>query len=777
MDEKELKDLLSSINPPEHAHEWKKASINKAMEAFDQNPAVSAQGHAGQHRLTDKSSNNFVRRFLMKNRFLSGPTGAVAVCALMAVLGTPFIYSQMNAISKNPVNVSTLGGGTEGLKVIPGTDNADEDYKRMVQKQNVQQAQQAAQTGTSAMPTPVDAGERNTLDLPAAQGGSAGDPLAEWRQKTEAKHLAVEQAPAAAPAEADAEYGAPAKKESKVRVDELAKNKAFVGGKDDGRARGELGASADRAVMATSEAEAVSRRMPATSTPAGAPAIIALPRPEPVPVSPPVEEKVADYYQEQGRDKFVDFEENNVKSVTAEPVSTFSIDVDTASYSFVRKMINQGQLPAPSAVRLEEMINYFDYNYALPAKDEDPFRPTVAVYPSPWKEGNKLVHIGIKGYDLEEKPKSNLVFLIDTSGSMNSPDKLPLVISSFKLMLDNMKADDTISIVTYAGSAGVALEPTKVSEKSKIINALERLSSGGSTAGAEGIRTAYNLAEQGMIKDGNNRVILATDGDFNVGISDPNKLKDFIEKKRDKGIFLSVLGFGQGNYQDATMQALAQNGNGNAAYIDNLSEARKVLVQEAGSTLFTIAKDVKIQVEFNPTQVMEYRLLGYETRHLNREDFNNDRIDAGEVGAGHAVTAIYEITPVGATPMVDNLRYGEKADKVAVKAPEGMSDEYAFLKIRYKKPDGDTSKLLTRPITKEDETSFDKLSDDLRFASSVAGFGQLLRNSKFIGNLSYDKVIEMANGARGKDEYGYRTEFVNLVRLAKSAAGNDKGRE
>ncbi|MEZ0262010.1 MAG: von Willebrand factor type A domain-containing protein [Alphaproteobacteria bacterium] len=712
----------------------------------------------------------------MKHRALSGMGGAVAVCAIMAVLGTPFIYSQMQSISRNPDNKSTIMVDSSQTKIIPGTDAADDEYRNMVKKQNDSLAQQAASEGTSSMPTPVGTGEKNSLDIPPPPTTRAGDPLQEWRQKTEAKRLAME----AETIPEQEQDQAPEPSKDYSRRDELAKKERYApadAGKADTKNKVIMGA--DRAA----ESVAATRHRPQASVPAGAagaPALMVAPRPEPVPypVSPPVEEKGVNYWQEQGRDKFVDFEENGVKAVTAEPVSTFSIDVDTASYSFLRKMINQGRLPDPSAVRLEEMINYFDYSYALPAKDEDPFKPTIAVYPSPWKAGNKLVHIGIKGYDLTDKPKSNLVFLIDTSGSMNSPDKLPLVVSSFKLMLDNMKSDDTISIITYAGSAGVALEPTKVSEKSKIIAALDRLSSGGSTAGAEGIRTAYNLAEQGMIKEGNNRVILATDGDFNVGISDPGKLKDFIENKRDKGIFLSVLGFGQGNYQDATMQALAQNGNGNAAYIDNLSEARKVLVQEAGSTLFTIAKDVKIQVEFNPTQVMEYRLLGYETRHLNREDFNNDRIDAGEVGAGHAVTAIYEITPVGGTPMVDSLRYGSGAtaveEKVAAKAPEGMSDEYAFLKIRYKKPDGDTSKLMTRPITTEDEKSFDSLPDDLRFASSVAGFGQLLRNSKFVGTLTYDKVIEMANNARGKDEFGYRTEFVNLVRLAKSAAGNDK---
>lgn len=498
---------------------------------------------------------------------------------------------------------------------------------------------------------------------------------------------------------------------------------------------------------------------------------------QPVPVTPPVDVIAPQGYKDVGRDQFQKFEENSVKNVAAEPVSTFSIDVDTASYSFARKAINQGYLPQANAVRIEEMINYFDYDYAVPEPGGHPFQPTVAVYDSPWRSGTKLLHIGIKGYEVQKDIKSNLVFLIDTSGSMNNADKLPLLINSFKMMLDNLSPDDTVGIVVYAGSAGTVLEPTKVADKHKIMSALERLSAGGSTAGAAGIQQAYALAEQSFIKDGNNRIILATDGDFNVGITNRDVLKTFVERKRDQGIGLSVLGFGQGNYNDHMMQTLAQNGNGNAAYIDSLSEARKVLVEEASSTLFTIAKDVKVQVEFNPALVQEYRLVGYETRHLNREDFNNDKVDAGEVGAGHTVTAIYEITPAGAQPMVDDLRYQKPAPKaqavensVVAPAADADADEYAFLKIRYKRPDENTSVLMTRPITKADEKPFESLSDDIRFANAAAGFAQLLKGSKFTGNLTYDQVIEIANAARGKDEFGYRTEFVNLVRLAKSAA-------
>ncbi len=472
-------------------------------------------------------------------------------------------------------------------------------------------------------------------------------------------------------------------------------------------------------------------------------------------------------YQDVGRDKFEDVEENPVKLVAQEAVSTFSIDVDTSSYAFIRAQLNSGVLPQKDAVRVEEMINYFDYDYALPEDKAQPFKPSVTVLPSPWNAGRKLVHIGIKGYDIApaQVPSSNLVFLLDTSGSMNAPDKLPLLVNALKMLLDTLKPTDTIALVTYAGSAGTVLEPTKVSEKAKIVAALENLSAGGSTAGAEGIRQAYSLAENNFNKEAVNRVILATDGDFNVGITDQQELKGFIERKRESGVFLSVLGFGQGNYNDALMQTLAQNGNGTAAYIDTLNEARKVLVEEAHATLFPIAKDVKIQVEFNPATVAEYRLVGYETRKLNREDFNNDKVDAGDIGAGHSVSAIYEITPVDGPRAVDDSRYAAPAEKA--KPSEGAGNEYAFLKIRYKLPEEDQSRLITTPIEKAEAES---PSDDVRFAVAVAGFGQLLKGGKYTGSLSYDDVISAAQAAKGPDEFGYRAEFINLVRLAKTTS-------
>ncbi len=471
------------------------------------------------------------------------------------------------------------------------------------------------------------------------------------------------------------------------------------------------------------------------------------------------------HYQDVGRDKFEAFEENRVKLVSDEPVSTFSADVDTASYSFVRRLLNNGVLPQGDAVRAEEMINYFDYSYALPATRSQPFAPTVTVTDAPWADGRKLMHIGIKGYDIAPgtAPRSNLVFLLDVSGSMNNPNKLPLVKQSMELLLSTLKPDDTVAIAVYAGAAGTVLEPTKVSEKQKILDAMHRLKAGGSTAGAQGVPLAYELAAANFDSEAVNRVILATDGDFNVGITDQRELKSFVERKREEGIYLSVLGFGQGNYRDALMQTLAQNGNGIAAYIDTLSEAQKVLVEEATSTLFPIARDVKFQVEFNPAAVSEYRLIGYETRHLNREDFNNDAVDAGDIGAGHTVTAIYEFTPAGSDAgYFDDRRYLRPAA-----VPSGSEGEYAFIKIRYKLPEEDTSRLISRPVTRADEAS---LAGDTGFATAVAGFAQVLKGGKYVGEYDYDDVIELALKNRGDDAYGYRTEFVQLARKAKTAA-------
>jgi Ca-activated chloride channel family protein len=473
---------------------------------------------------------------------------------------------------------------------------------------------------------------------------------------------------------------------------------------------------------------------------------------------------------------------NPVKQVASEPVSTFSVDVDTASYSFMRRALNAGHLPQKESVRVEELINYFPYAYPAPETAEVPFKPTVTVMPCPWKPTDKLVHVAIKGYDLKhaERPRANLVFLLDVSGSMESEDRLPLVKNALRLLLDQLQPDDTVGIVTYASGSGIALEPTKISDKQKILAAIDKLEAGGSTDGADGIADAYRLAEAGFDKKAVNRIVLATDGDFNVGITDRDQLTSYIERKRKSGVFLSILSVGEGNYNDALMQSLAQNGNGTASYVDTLNEARKVLVDEASSTLFTIAKDVKAQIEWNPARVAEYRLIGYETRALKREDFNNDQVDAGDIGSGHTVTAIYEVTPVGAPRLVDDLRYakpatattGGAAPSAQTPAPTSTSEpgEYGFLKLRYKKPDKDASELISLPIT--DTLAKPAIADapqDVRFSVAVAAFGDLVRGAPFVNGYTYDDVIALAQTARGDDPFGYRAEFLNLVRLAKSA--------
>lgn len=466
-------------------------------------------------------------------------------------------------------------------------------------------------------------------------------------------------------------------------------------------------------------------------------------------------------------DAFSKFAESPVKIVKNEPVSTFSIDVDTAAYSYVRRALTDGWVPEPDAVRIEELINYFSYDYPAATDAATPFKPTVSVYPTPWNPKTQIVQIGIKGYVppvTEDKP-SNLVFLLDTSGSMDEPDKLPLLKRAFGLLVDQLGENDTVSIVAYAGSAGVVLEPTRGSDKTKILAALDNLAAGGSTAGAAGIELAYQLAEQHKVADGVNRVILATDGDFNVGIDDPEELKTYIKNKRDTGVFLSVLGFGQGNLGDDTMQALAQNGNGNASYIDSFKEAQKVLVADAGGTLETIAKDVKIQVEFNPGVVSEYRLIGYETRALNREDFNNDKVDAGDVGAGTTVTALYEITPVGSgAELNDPLRY--ETDAAAATPDAAAATEFGFLKLRYKEPNADTSKLIEVPIGKDlAVANLDAVGADQRWAAAVAAFGQKLKGSNY-GDMSWADIRKLAQGARGEDEAGYRAEFMGMIDMA-----------
>lgn len=456
---------------------------------------------------------------------------------------------------------------------------------------------------------------------------------------------------------------------------------------------------------------------------------------------------------------FANAAENPLKITAENPVSTFSIDVDTSSYSIVRSYLNAGELPLPEAVRVEEMVNYFPYDYPAPEAGGAPFRPTVSVTQTPWNSGTRLVHIALQGVlpALQDRPPLNLVFLIDTSGSMQGADRLGLLKTSFAMMLSRLGPQDKVAIVTYAGSAGQVLAPTPASDRGAILSALDRLEAGGSTAGQEGLQQAYATAAA-MKGDGRiSRVILATDGDFNVGLSDPEALKSYIAGKRDSGTYLSVLGFGRGNLDDETMQALAQNGNGQAAYIDTASEAQKVLVDQLTGALFPIANDVKIQVEFNPAQVSEYRLIGYETRGLRREDFNNDKVDAGEIGAGHSVTAIYEVTPKGSpAELSDPLRYG------AASAPG--SDELGFLRLRYKVPGQTQSALIETPIPMTDTP----LGADARFGIAIAGFGQILRHSDYVTNWSIGDAIALATAARGADQFGYRQEAIGLMRIAQS---------
>lgn len=465
------------------------------------------------------------------------------------------------------------------------------------------------------------------------------------------------------------------------------------------------------------------------------------------------------YAPESTSEAYPQAETNPLKVTAQDPVSTFSIDVDTAAWSVLRNMIEAGQLPAPDTVRIEEMVNYFPYDYPAPL-DGTAFRTEVGVADTPWNADTKLIHIGIQGAlpEVEDRPPLNLVFLVDVSGSMEGPRKLPLLKQSLRLMLGELRPEDEVAIVTYAGASGVALEPTRAGDRAAILAVLDGLGAGGGTAGQAGLQEAYALAET-MSGDGEvNRVLLATDGDFNIGLHDPDALKAFIAEKRDSGTYLSVLGFGRGNLDDATMQALAQNGNGMAAYIDTLSEAQKVLVDQLTGALFPIADDVKIQVEFNPAQIAEYRLIGYETRALKREDFNNDKVDAGDIGAGHQVTAIYEVTPVDSPArLTDPLRYQATS--------EAGSDELGFLRLRYKAPGAGESRLIETPIVEGGETS-----DDMRFAFAIAGFGQLLRGGAYTGDWSYDDAVALANGARGDDPFGYRAEALRLMRLVGTMA-------
>jgi Ca-activated chloride channel family protein len=468
------------------------------------------------------------------------------------------------------------------------------------------------------------------------------------------------------------------------------------------------------------------------------------------------------------RENYAETAANDIRKVTEHPVSTLSIDVDTASYANVRRMLNEGRLPPSDAVRVEEMINYFDYADPAPDSEDVPFQVTTELATTPWNVDTRLLRIALRAWDVDERdlPPSNLVFLIDVSGSMNRPDKLPLLKRSLKLLTRRLDADDRVTLVVYAGAAGVVLEPTPGNEREKIEQALAELTAGGSTHGSAGIRLAYAKAREAFIADGINRVILATDGDFNVGTVDHRALLDLIEHEREAGIALTTLGFGRGNLNDHLMEQLADHGNGNAAYIDSLLEAQKTLVEQMGGTLYTIASDVKLQVEFNPYRVAEYRLIGYENRLLRREDFNNDRVDAGELGAGHSVVALYEIAETdSAGRRIDPLRYA---------VPDGndasteLADEYAFVKLRYKPRGKSASRLLTYPVNSAQIA--ERPSNALHFSAAVAAFGQKLRGGDHLGDYGFEQIRELARSSRGPDDNGYRADFIRLVGLADALA-------
>lgn len=470
----------------------------------------------------------------------------------------------------------------------------------------------------------------------------------------------------------------------------------------------------------------------------------------------------APFYQDEGRERYPDVSDNGMMWALQNPVSTFSVDVDTAAYANLRRQLYLGHLPDPDSIRVEEMINYFTYDYPRARSEDTPFSIYTEMGPSPWHAERKLIHIGINGWQPQDDgnlPPANLVFLIDVSGSMQAPNKLPLLKSAMKMLTNQLRPEDSVAIVVYAGAAGAVLEPTRGDNKAAITDAIDNLRAGGSTNGEAGIKLAYSLARKHFKQDGVNRVMLATDGDFNVGTSNPEALERLVERERKSGVALTVLGFGTGNYNDNLMQKIAQIGNGNAAYIDNLNEARKVLVEELGATLNIIAKDTKVQIEFNPAVVETYRLVGYETRHLNREDFDNDKVDAGDIGAGHTVTALYEITlrGDGSTPGGE-LRYQEQDFK------EASTDEIAFVKLRYKEPESETSKLITQPLRVRDlQESLAETSADYRFAAAVAWLGQHLRQSKHTSE-DLGALIELAEQTRGNDPHGYRSEFINLAR-------------
>ncbi|MBY5773783.1 DUF3520 domain-containing protein [Rhizobium leguminosarum] len=693
---------LSRLTPPAATPEARARALAAAMQAFDTAENNAPAAQGNAKGWRQSSIINWIWSPVMNKKFLAGS----ALATLLVIPAAGYLAIELTR---------------NGLPIVDQTEIAGNLSKSEASKQ------------------------------PAA---AAGQPVTVAPQAPDGNDSLAEQSVADAQAPQDKEAPALAKPDSSQTSEFDANDVAALTNKPEGSAAA-LGAAKRSAPAAPG---IVPQRQFAEPMAAIAPS-----------PAPPAEGRVQ-VQLDPDRERFANAAANPIKSVATDPVSTFSADVDSASYSFVRRSLTGGAMPDPQSVRIEEMINYFPYDWPGPDNADQPFKATVTVMPTPWNHDTELMHVAIKGYDIAPAttPHANLVFLIDVSGSMDEPDKLPLLKSAFRLLVNRLKPDDTVSIVTYAGNAGTVLTPTRVAEKSKILSAIDRLEAGGSTGGAEGIEAAYNLAKQGFVKDGVNRVMLATDGDFNVGPSSDEDLKRIIEERRKDGIFLTVLGFGRGNLNDSLMQTLAQNGNGSAAYIDTLAEAQKTLVEETGSTLFPIASDVKFQVEFNPERIAEYRLIGYETRALNREDFNNDRVDAGDIGSGHSVTAIYEITPKGSPAVMnDDLRYGA-ADKVPAEASDSAHHgELAFVKMRYKRPGEDKSALVTTPVNDGNAVAtVDAAPQDVRFSVAVAAFGQKLSHVAAVDTYSYQAIADLAGASRGADAFGYRSDFLGLVRLA-----------
>ncbi|MGO8103037.1 von Willebrand factor type A domain-containing protein [Rhizobium leguminosarum] len=693
---------LSRLTPPAATPEARSRALTAAMQAFDAAENNAPAAQGNAKGWRQSSIINWIWSPVMNKKFLAGS----ALATLLVIPAAGYLATELTR---------------NGLPIVDQTEIAGNLSKSEASKQ------------------------------PAA---TAGQPVAVAPQAPAGNGSLAEQSVADAQAPQDKESPALANPDSSQTSEFDANDVAALTNKPEGSAAA-LGAAKRAAPAAPG---IVPQRQLAEPMAAIAPS-----------PAPPAEARVQ-IQLDPNRERFANAAANPIKSVATDPVSTFSADVDSASYAFVRRSLTGGAMPDPQSVRVEEMINYFPYDWPGPDNADQPFKATVTVMPTPWNRDTELMHVAIKGYDIAPAttPHANLVFLIDVSGSMDEPDKLPLLKSAFRLLVNRLKADDTVSIVTYAGNAGTVLTPTRVAEKSKILSAIDRLEPGGSTGGAEGIEAAYDLAKQGFVKDGVNRVMLATDGDFNVGPSSDEDLKRIIEERRKDGIFLTVLGFGRGNLNDSLMQTLAQNGNGSAAYIDTLAEAQKTLVEEAGSTLFPIASDVKFQVEFNPERIAEYRLIGYETRALNREDFNNDRVDAGDIGSGHSVTAIYEITPKGSPAVMnDDLRYGA-ADKVPAEASDSAHHgELAFVKMRYKRPGEDKSALITTPVNDGNAVAtVDAAPQDVRFSVAVAAFGQKLSHVAAVDTYSYQAIADLAAASRGTDTFGYRSDFLGLVRLA-----------